>query len=240
MQLPALTRGVILRRYKRFLADIELEDGRLVTAHCPNTGSMKGCWAPGAPVEISFSDNPRRKLAWTLERVDMGQGWVGVNTGRTNGVMAEAVAAGCVPQLTGYSDLRREVGLEIPGHPRSRLDLILSGGARPDALIEIKNVTLWQGDQLRFPDAVSVRALKHINLLLAVVERQQMRGVILFALNRPEGRCFSPAEDVDPTYARRLREVVELGVEVLALRIRHTAEGMEGGEMVPVELGTRY
>ncbi len=239
MQFPPLTRGVILRRYKRFLADVELEDGRLVTAHCPNTGSMKGCWSPGAPVEISFSDNPRRKLAWTLERVDMGQGWVGVNTGRTNGVVAEAVAAGRVPQLTGYPEMRREVGFDIPGHPRSRLDLMLTGGVRPDALIEIKNVTLWEGDQLRFPDAVSVRALKHINLLLAMVERQQIRGVILFALNRPEGRSFSPAEDVDPAYASRLREVVERGVEVLALRIHHTAKGMEGGEMVPVKLGTR-
>ncbi|HHH39013.1 MAG TPA: DNA/RNA nuclease SfsA, partial [Sedimenticola sp.] len=94
MQLPPLTAARMIRRYKRFLADVELADGSLLTVHCPNTGSMKGCWAPGAPVEISFSDNPKRKLAWTLERVDMGGGWVGVHTGRTNAVVAEAIREG--------------------------------------------------------------------------------------------------------------------------------------------------
>ena len=187
-------------------------------------------------MELSYSDNPRRKLAWTLERVDMGQGWVGVNTGRANEVVAEAVSRGRVPQLHGYPQLRREVNVAVAGHPRSRLDLMLSGGAAADAMVEVKNVTLLEADRLCFPDAVSARALKHINLLLALVQEQQCRGVILFALNRPEGRCFSPAEMIDPAYARRLREAVALGVEALALRIRHTEGGMEGAEMVPVEL----
>lgn len=235
MQLPTLTAGRIIRRYKRFFADIELEDGRLVTAHCPNTGSMQACWEPGAPVQISHSDNPRRKLAWTLERVDMGRGWVGVNTSRTNAVVAEAVAAGRVPALSGYRTLQREVGFAVPGHPRARLDLRLSDGQDKDALVEIKNVTLFDGERLRFPDAVSERALKHLNLLLAALERG-MRGVIVFALNRPEGRCFSPAAGIDPVYAERLSAVVEAGVEAIALRIRHTPQGMIGDGIVPLEL----
>ena len=235
MLLPPLTPGRILKRYKRFLADIRLEDGSVVVAHCPNTGSMKGCWKPEAPVEISFSDNPRRKLPWTLERVDMGSGWVGVNTSRTNAVVEEAVREGRIEALSGYRTILREVRCDLPGHPGSRLDLSLREGPRPDVMIEVKNVTLLEDDCLRFPDAVSVRALKHLNLLGELVE-QGMRGVILFALNRSEGRCFAPAADIDPDYAQRLREVAGQGVEVYALRIRHTVDGMLGDGLVGVEL----
>ena len=235
MQLPALTAGRMLCRYKRFFADIELEDGTLITAHCPNTGSMKGCWEPGAPAQISHSDNPRRKLPWTLERVDMGGGWIGVNTSRTNAVVAEAVAQGRVAALAGYPQQRREVSYQLTGGIRSRLDLMLSGSSRPEALVEIKNVTLLEGDRLRFPDAVSERALKHLNCLQAAVE-QGLRGVILFALNRPEGSCFSPAGRIDPAYAKRLEEVLALGVEAIALRIRYTGKGMIGEGIVPVVL----
>ncbi len=236
MQLPPLTAARMIRRYKRFLADVELADGSLLTVHCPNTGSMKGCWTPGAPVEISFSDNPKRKLAWTLERVDMWGGWVGVHTGRTNAVVAEAIREGRVPPLAGYAALRREVQYPVPGHPRSRIDLLLSQGSAPDALVEVKNVTLLEGACLQFPDAVSERALKHLDLLRAAVERG-IRGVILFALNRPEGRCFSPARHIDPAYAARLEEVTGQGVEAYALRIRHTPDGMRGGGLVPVVIG---
>ncbi|MES9960115.1 MAG: DNA/RNA nuclease SfsA [Sedimenticola sp.] len=235
MLLPPLTRGRIIKRYKRFLADVVLDDGSQVTAHCPNTGSMRGCWEPDAPVQLSHSDNPKRKLAWTLERVDMGQGWVGVNTARTNAVVAEAVIEGKVPSLAGYEQLKREVKFEVPGHPASRIDLMLSGGDRPDALVEVKSVTLWDGERLRFPDAVSERATKHLKALRHAVE-VGFRGVILFALNRPEGACFSPAGDIDPVYAQTLAEVMEAGVEAYALRIRHDDTGMWGEGLVPVEL----
>lgn len=235
MELPLLTNGTILRRYKRFLADVELEDGAVVTAHCPNTGAMTGCWAPGAPVQLSHSDNPKRKLAWTLERVDMGAGWIGVNTARTNALVAEAIEAGRVPRLAGYRSLRREVRFEPPGHPRSRLDLFLSQGEQADAYVEVKNVTLLDGDRLRFPDAVSKRGQKHLDVLLEAVD-QGYRGVLLFALNRPEGRGVSPAEKIDPVYAQRLREVVGQGVEVLALRIQHSDRAMWGEGMAEVLL----
>ena len=235
MQLPPLVDGRILRRYKRFLADVELADGRSVTAHCPNTGSMATCWEAGAPVQLSHSDNPRRKLAWTLERVDMGAGWIGVHTGRPNPVMAEAVTAGRIRTLAGYGVLRREVGYAPPGHPPGRLDLRLEQGRRADAWVEVKNVTLLDGDCLRFPDAVSVRGRKHLDLLLRAVQEGQ-RGVILFALNRPEGRYFAPAWGVDPAYGQRLREVMAAGVEALAVRICHAGDGLSAAGAVPIVL----
>jgi len=235
MKLPPLVTGRILRRYKRFLADVELEDGRSVTAHCPNTGTMRSCWEPGAPVQLSHSDNPKRKLAWTLERVDMGGGWIGVNTGLVNAVVAEGIAADRIPALSGYADLRREVKVELPGLPRGRLDIGLYPEQGAQALVEVKNVTLLEGERLLFPDAVSERARKHLDLLLALYGRGS-RAVVLFALNRPEGAGFAPAEQIDPAYAARLRAVTAAGVEALAVRIRHDSEGLEVGEEVPVEL----
>jgi len=235
MLLPPLTDGIIHRRYKRFLADVELKNGALVIAHCPNTGAMTGCWEPGAPVQLSYSDNPKRKLPWTLERVDMGQGWIGVNTMRTNAVVVEAIEAGRLPVLAGYKALRREVTFEAPGCPVSRLDIYLSEGEKQDAFIEVKNVTLWDGERLRFPDAPSKRGRKHLEVLREAV-CQGYRGVMLFALNRPEGDCFSPADDVDPAYSGLLKEVSQQGVEVLAVRIRHTVDGMLAEEMVRVDL----
>lgn len=229
MQLPPLWDGRILRRYQRFLAEVELRDGTRVTAHVPNTGRMTSCWTPGAPVQLSHHPNPQRRLAWTLERVDMGQGWVGVHTGRPNGVLAEAIAAGQVPSLAGYGRLRREFSYAPEGQARGRLDLALLDGPQPDALVEIKNTTLLEGEKVLFPDAVSERGLKHLELLLSA-RREGYRAVILFAVNRPEGRCFAPAHAVDPRYAERLRQVAGAGVEPLAVRLRHTPTGIEVGE----------
>jgi sugar fermentation stimulation protein A len=235
LRLPPLTDGRILRRYKRFLADVELADGSQVTAHVPNTGTMATCWEPGAAVQLSHSDNPRRKLSWTLERVAMGAGWVGVHTGRTNPVMAEAIAAGKIPRLSGYRELRREVPYAPHGQRGGRIDIGLYGGAGPEALVEVKNVTLLDGALVCFPDAVSLRGRKHLDLLRVAVEEGR-RGIILFAVNRPEGERFAPAWAIDPVYARRLLEVVDAGVEALAVRIRHTCDGMEAGECVRLDL----
>jgi sugar fermentation stimulation protein A len=196
---------------------------------------MATCWAPGARVQLSHSDDPRRKLSWTLERVDMGGGWIGVHTGRPNAVLAEGVAAGRIPRLSGYREVRREVAFAPSGRERGRLDLGLSSGPAPDALVEIKNCTLLDGDCLRFPDAVSLRARKHLDLLAAAVA-QGRRGVMLFALNRPEGRRFAPAWALDPAYGRRLAQAAAQGVEVLAVRLRHTPDALEVGAQVPVDL----
>jgi len=225
----------MLRRYKRFLADVELADDSLVTAHVPNTGSMATCWSPGAPVQLSYSDNPRRKLAWTLERVDMGAGWVGVHTGRTNAVIAEGITAGRIATLAGYRGLKREVEFSPAGHPKGRLDIALTEGLAPDVLLEVKNVTLLDGRRLRFPDAVSERGRKHLGLLQAAVE-QGARGVMLYAVNRPEGERFAPAWSIDSAYAERLAAAAEAGVEVLAVRIRHTETHLKVAEELPVDL----
>ncbi|MES9992139.1 MAG: DNA/RNA nuclease SfsA [Candidatus Thiodiazotropha sp.] len=236
MQLPPLTNGRILRRYKRFLADIELPGGEVVTAHCPNTGSMLGCWQPGAPVQLSHSDNPRRKLAWTLERVDMGQGWIGVHTGRTNPVIEEAIREDRIEGLAGYRSIRREVVYHQQGD-KSRFDFFLAEGGGTDAWVEVKNVTLWQGSGLSFPDAVTQRGRKHLEMLAAACG-QGYRGVMVYALNRPEGDHFHPAEEIDPGYAETLRRVVrEAGVEIMALRIAHSDNAMEVKAGVEIVLG---
>jgi len=165
----------------------------------------------------------------------MGAGWVGVHTGRTNQVIAEGIASGRIPALAGYKGLRQEVAFAPAGYPRGRLDIALFDGPAADALVEVKNVTLLDGDCLCFPDAVSVRGRKHLDLLQAAVDEGR-RGVILFALNRPEGKRFAPACTIDPAYSRRLTQVAEGGVEVLAVRIRHTDSGLEVAEDVPVDL----
>lgn len=214
---------------------MELADGALVTAHVPNTGSMATCWSPGALVQLSHSDNPRRKLAWTLERVDMGAGWVGVHTGRTNAVIAEGITAGRIATLVGYRGLRREVAFAPAGHPKGRLDIALTEGPGPDVLLEVKNVTLLDGSCLRFPDAVSERGRRHLGLLQAAVE-QGTRGVMLYAVNRPEGERFAPAWSIDSAYAERLVVAAKADVEVFAVRIGHTETGLEVAEQLPVDL----
>ena len=235
MQVPPLTRGRILKRYKRFLADVELPDGRIVTAHCPNTGSMTGCWEPGAPAELSASDNPKRKLKWTLERVDMGKGWVGVNTSRANQVMGSFLAGGKIPGLDGYDAMRSEPTYLAEDFPKSRFDALLTGDGRRDCYVEVKNTTLYADGAIRFPDAVTDRGRKHL-LLLRHAVRAGHRGVILFAVNRPEGNYFAPAREVDPRYAETLAEVTADGVEAMAVRIRHTPKGVRMGGLLEIRL----
>jgi sugar fermentation stimulation protein A len=232
MQLPELTDGRLLRRYKRFFADVELDDGTQVTAHCPNTGSMRSCLAPGAPVQLSFHDNPRRKLQWTLERIDMGHGWVGVNTHSVNSVIAEALQQGRIPQLAGHKRLKREVRIELPGHEPARLDMVLDDESPDSVYIEVKNVTLLDDGFLQFPDAVSKRALKHLRLLTDLADNGH-HAVILFAINRPEGRCFRPAREIDPDYAQALETALEHGVSVIPIRLIHRQREIVTG--APVE-----
>jgi sugar fermentation stimulation protein A len=168
----------------------------------------------------------------------MGNGWVGVNTARPNQVMAEAIAQSRIPQLAGYRRLQREVGVMVPGLERSRLDIALGNGngtAEPEVFVEVKNVTLLAGAALRFPDARTERGRKHLDLLAALVASGR-RAVMLFALNRPEGRFFEPARDIDPVYAERLSAVRDAGVEVLAIRMRHGPDHIVSGESIPVVL----
>lgn len=227
MELPPLTRGRIKLRYKRFLADVELANGDTVVAHCPNTGSMRTCWQVDAPVELSHSDNPKRKLAWTLERVDMGHGWVGVNTSRVNAVIAEGLSRQLIPPLLGYRELKREPRFNVQGYQDSRFDMLLTGHpTRADAYVEVKNATLLEGDVVTFPDAVTVRGRKHLALLTEAVSLG-FHAAVVFAVNRPEGRAFEPAWNIDPEYAEALEQAADAGVLVIATRLRHTPTAID-------------
>ncbi len=235
MELPPLFEGRILSRYKRFLADIELPTGEIVTAYCPNTGAMTGCWSPGAAVQVSASDNPKRKLKWTLERVDMGVGWVGVNTVRVNQFIRSFIEENAIPAFHGYRELKSEPVYFHEGFEKSRFDFRLSGGNRPDCYLEIKNATLFRDGRVLFPDAVTVRGRKHLKLLQHAVQ-QGHRGIMLFAVNRPEGNSFGIAGDIDPAYHQTLLEAKDSGVEIRALRLIHNETGVIPGEWLPLFL----
>jgi sugar fermentation stimulation protein A len=224
----------MLARPNRFVAEVELASGEVISAHVPNTGTMMSCWRPGVVVEVAWSDNPRRKLRWTLERTDMGGGWIGVNTMRPNQVMAEGILSGRIAQLSGYRELKREATYNS-AEDRGRIDIALSDGTAVDALVEVKNVTLLDGDRLRFPDAKSERGRKHL-ALLSHARATGLRAVMLFALNRPEGNRFAPAAAIDPNYARALAAAADAGVEILAVRMEHRDASIVAGESVPVEL----
>ncbi len=211
MRLPSpLFEGVLLRRYKRFFADIELADGRVVTAHTPNTGSMLQCAVPGYPVLISASDDPKRKLKYTLELIRVNQRWVDTHTLRTNRIVEEALAMGWISEFSGYQ-MQREFRFG-----ESRIDFLLEKD-RQKVLLEVKNVTLCTDQVASFPDAVTIRGQKHL-LELREGVAQGYRGVIFFLVQRSEATCFSPADEIDPEYGRLLREVAAAGVEPLAYK----------------------
>jgi len=211
MLLPAdLLTGRLLRRYKRFLADIELTDGRAITAHCPNSGSMTGCAAPGSPVLVSVSSKPSRKHPYTWELVQADGVWIGINTSLTNRLAREGIENGTVTELSGYDCVRGEV----PYGTHSRLDFMLSG-ERGDCFVEVKNVTLLDGKRALFPDAVTTRGQKHLQDLMEIVAVGK-RGIIFFVVQRGDTEAVSPAEKIDPEYGRLLRLAVGSGVEAIA------------------------
>ncbi|MGE0157317.1 MAG: DNA/RNA nuclease SfsA [Geobacter sp.] len=231
MKLPPLIPGRLIKRYKRFLADIELADGSLVTAHCPNSGSMLGCNLPGSPVMLSVSPNPNRKLAHTWELVQVDGYWVGLNTMLPNRLAEEAILDGTIAELQGYPRLRREVPY---GSERSRIDILLEGD-QGRCFVEVKNVTLVEDGRALFPDAVTERGQKHLRELMEVV-RNGDRGVILFTVQRGDGAAVAPADAIDPAYGRLLRQAVAQGVEALAYRALVAPHEIRLTQPLPVEL----
>ncbi len=210
---PPLERGVFLRRYKRFFAEVGLPDGEMLTLHCANTGSMRNCQVSGTPCWFSRTADPRRKLPGTLEIVTTGDGRLaGVNTGRANRLVEEAITAGCIEALRGYEGVRREVRY---GEENSRIDFLLEGRSAP-CYVEVKSVTLSLGDsRAAFPDAITRRGTKHLRELEAMVAAGA-RAVLLFCVQLSAIDTVVPAEDIDPDYARALRQARSRGVEVLA------------------------
>ena len=229
---PPLTRGVIQRRYKRFLADVELPDGEVVVAHCPNPGSMKSCWEPGWGAWLSHSDNPKRKLKWTLEMLEAPEGLILVNTQRPNGVVEAGIRAGLVEELRGYEGLRREVRYG----EKSRVDLLLEHEGRPPCYVEVKSVTLSLGGGLgAFPDSVTKRGAKHLRDLAAEVQRGN-RAVMFFLAPREGVRAVRVAHEIDPTYAAELKRAMAAGVEVIVHAAELSPEGVNlGGALQFIE-----
>jgi sugar fermentation stimulation protein A len=235
MRFPApLVPATLVKRYKRFLADVVLPSGETVTAHCANPGSMTGLNVPGARVWLSRSDNPKRKLvhSWELIEVDLGNGaeLVGINTGHPNVLAAEAVAAGKIPELAGYASVRREVRYG----KNSRVDFLLENPARPPCYVEIKNVHLMRKPSLaEFPDAVTKRGAKHLAELSDMVTGGA-RAVMLFLIQIGSARSFALARDIDPGYGRALDNARKAGVEAIAYRCGITRDGIEVTEPVPI------
>lgn len=219
------------RRYQRFFVECELPGGELLTAHCANTGSLAGCLEPGAPVWLRDSRDETRKLRYSFQAIRCAGAWVNVDTSLPNPAVAEAVAAGRIPELAGYPSLRREVRYGT----NSRIDLLLEAPGRPACYVEVKNTTLALGREARFPDAVTERGRKHLGELSEVV-RQGARAVQFFFVSRGDVERFAPADDIDPAYGRALRAAADAGVELLAYTARVTPTDLEVDRRLPIAL----
>jgi sugar fermentation stimulation protein A len=230
MNLPVnLATGVLIRRYKRFLADVILDSGETITIHCPNSGSMTGCAVPGSPVILSRSDRPGRKYPHTWELVQVDGCWIGVNTGITPALVREGIVNGIVRELQGYDTIRPEVT-----RGNSRLDLLLTG-ERGNCWVEVKNVTLEENNVAIFPDSVTLRGQKHLTELMDLVQGGE-RGVIFFVVQRGDCEAMAPADRIDPRYGILLREAVAAGVEALAYRAGVSPAGVHLTERLPIVL----
>ncbi len=216
VEKTGLVPGTLIQRYKRFLADVRLEDGRVVTAHTTNTGSMRTCWEPGDWVLLEPAANPDRKLKFTWLAVERSGGWVGVETGMPNRVVAEAARRDVLPGLAGLHGVRTEVKY---GAENSRIDVLALDGGDRQVFIEVKNTTLKAGEWALFPDAVTERGTKHLRELQAMV-REGHRAAIAFFVHRTDVGRFDAAWEIDPAYALELDRAAKAGVEVLPLAVR--------------------
>jgi sugar fermentation stimulation protein A len=225
-----LKEGIILKRYKRFLADIDF-NGEVVVAHTANTGSMRTCWEAGWPVLCSFHDNPKRKLKYSLEMTHNGKSWICVNTSLPNKLGAEAILNGTITELQGYQNLKPEAKIG-----ESRIDILLSNGEEDLCYVEIKNVTLVEEENIaRFPDAVTTRGQKHLRELTQLAKKGT-RACMLYIVNREDAVVFEPAALIDPEYAMLLKEAESAGVEILVYQASLTPESIELKNSLPYRL----
>lgn len=232
MRLPPIRQfGVLIRRYKRFLADIFLKNDEILTVHCPNSGSMRGCSEPGSPVMISKSDNRRRKYAWTLEMVQKNGIWIGINTSLTNKLVHEALAGGVITDFGPVLSIRPEVKVS----ERSRLDFQLETEAGR-IYLEVKNCSLAENNVALFPDAVTTRGTKHL-LELDRLKQEGSGSAVLFCVQRSDADRFTPAASIDPVYAQTLADVRDRGVQVLAYRADVRPEEIRISTPLPVLIG---
>ena len=227
---PPLISGFLVRRYKRFLADIEI-NGTVETVHCPNPGAMLGLDAPGSRAYVSVSGNPKRRLPMTLEIVEADNTLVGINTGRPNKLAEEAISAGTIPELAGYESVRREVRYG----ENSRIDLLLARDGDRNCFVEIKNVHLCRTPNvMEFPDCPTIRGAKHLAELSEQV-RGGARAVMLYVVQRDDGEKFRLARDIDPAYGAAFDRARAAGVEMLAWACRVTETEIRLYRSLPVD-----
>lgn len=223
---PPLQEGILLKRYKRFLADIELKSGEIITAHCPNTGPMTGLAIPGNLVQVSRSDNPKRKLPYTWEMIqvhDTEPTWVGTNTGLPNKIVKLALTQKLFPELAPhYSHIRPEVRYGMDG--KSRIDFLLSDEGKPPIYVEVKSTTWAKGKRVLFPDTVTTRGQKHLKDLMAITK--EAKAVMLYFINRGDCTEFAPGDAADVRYGELLREARQKGVQVLPYRFEISPQGI--------------
>jgi sugar fermentation stimulation protein A len=222
---PTLYPGTLIQRYKRFFADIELDSGETITAHCPNTGPMTGIYIPGNRVQVSLSNSPTRKLPYTWELIevhDLQPTWVGVNTALPNRVIKAALEARLFPELGEYQQIQGEVPYGVD--KKSRIDFLLTGDKMRSLYVEVKNTTWTDGQLALFPDCVTTRGQKHLRELTALLP--QARSVMLYLINRGDCTQFASGDRADPVYGKLLREAIALGLEVLPCRFDVTPEGL--------------
>lgn len=230
MELPPLTEGRLIKRYKRFLADIELTNGQVITAHCPNPGSMMGLKDPGNRVWVSTSANPKRKLAHTLEVMEADGVLLGINTNRPNKLVAEAIDNGIIVELAGYDSVQSEVKYG----DNSRIDLLLRRASGDLCYVEVKNVHLRRTAGLaEFPDSVTTRGTKHLRELTKMVAAGH-RAVLVFAVQRGDCTRFSLAGDIDPAYAAAYRQARDGGVAFLCYRCDVSLNRIQLTEALPI------
>ena len=220
----------LIKRYKRFLADVVLTDGSTITVYCPNTGSMRSCSTPGSRVLISNSNNTKRKYLYTLEMIDVGTGWIGINTSLTNSIVADAIGQGVIEELQDVDAIHREV--KTSAH--TRLDLMVEKDNRK-VFIEIKNCSLVEGRIAMFPDALTARGTKHL-LELAELVRQGNEGMIFYLVQRMDADLFKPAAHIDPLYAETLQKVHRQGVRIAVYQAKADESGIEVTRKLPFSL----
>ena len=235
---PPLQRAILRRRYKRFLADVELDNGKTVTVHCPNTGSMLNCLIPDSPCWLSTANNPKRKYAYTWEiATTPGRKKAGINTGRANALVKEAIENDVIEELQGYP----EVLTEVPyGKEKSRIDFLLTGHSRrreSNCYVEVKNVTLAElNGRGLFPDAVSARGSKHLRELMHI-KSSGHRAVLFFCVQHTGINWVEPAHHIDPVYAQTLKQALQAGVEVIAYKTKISAQEIILTQKIPFKFG---
>lgn len=223
-----LIKGTLLKRYKRFLADVKLETGETIVAHCTNSGSMKSCIEEGADVCLSPASDPARKTRFTWEMIQINESWVGVNTSNPNRLAFEAVRDGAIEGLTGYTQVKREVTWGD-----SRFDIMAANDCET-CFIEVKNVSMREGDLALFPDAVTTRGKKHLETLVRA-KQAGYRACMLYVVQRSDVFGFAPADGIDPEYGKTLRWARENGVEIFVVRAVVSPQCIEISEKIPLK-----